>query len=997
MIDPAISPDGTRVCFSYLDDLWDVSINGGIAKRLTSTVGYNNNPEYSPDGKYIAFNSNRDGLQKVYIIPADGGLAKEVSSESLTLHDWFNDSKHILGTMSSPGENSFFVKLNINDNKRPIAISDYADAFASISSDDKTIVFNKRGDPYREAYSGSHNGDLFLYNIENKNFKQLTHTSLTERYPVFSKKNKDIIYYCASDSKVFQIFKTNINDLSKAEQLTNFDLWSPRDLSISDNDIIVFEFFNKIWKYDANTKKAEEIKITIAEDFLNSSINEEINSNTATTFASSPNGKLIVFSYKYDLFAVPTAGGKVKQITYNQAGIEEIIIGHDNETIFFTSYLKGDLKLYKTNIYKLDKIDLVKWSEDKIVKSLSTFNKNIYIRYDKDENRNRIAVMDSSLTSIKDFIPNHHVNSYTVSNDSKYAFFTVYDRKSKASDLYFMDVANKTPRLIHSQLAYISSLALDMHNKALFLTFNSAIHRLDLVTNNEFSNDVDKWDEILKEKRVKIEVKNKEGFNWDNLENRFNTVVNSKNGMWVYPLYTTNDSILYYMSYNRDKNTIRKVKYNGKDDSEVFDANASIGKYEFINDNKGLIYSVKDNLYSCMFPNKKGEMISFKHNYKYDTLKLNKSIFEQVWASMGNGFYDRNMHNQDWQALYNRYSPYTDNLLRVNMLGNVIDEMIGDLNASHTGFYPRREGQTTNKNTAYLGINFDMSKRLKNGIMVSKVYKNSALGDVWGISSGDILLEIDGQEIDEKTSVTDLLVNKVGEILTLKFMKGKTQTLVEVKALSYSEQNNLRYDNWVAERIEMVKKASNGELGYLHIRRMDKQSLEKFKEDLFSKNYYTKGLIIDVRKNGGGNISEDLIDILSKRHNSFTQSRLSDEEPIQFPSSTYEKPLVLLIDEDSFSDAEVFPNIFKYLKMGTIIGMPTSGSVIGTSSTSFMDGSSMRMPRNGWYVIDKDGLKNMEGNPAEPDIVVPHTIKDIIEDNDKQLERAIQELKKMIQ
>jgi len=103
------------------------------------------------------------------------------------------------------------------------------------------------------------------------------------------------------------------------------------------------------------------------------------------------------------------------------------------------------------------------------------------------------------------------------------------------------------------------------------------------------------------------------------------------------------------MSYNRDKNTIRKVKYNGKDDSEVFDANASIGKYEFINDNKGLIYSVKDNLYSCMFPNKKGEMISFKHNYKYDTLKLNKSIFEQVWASMGNGFYDRNMHNQDWQ------------------------------------------------------------------------------------------------------------------------------------------------------------------------------------------------------------------------------------------------------------------------------------------------------------------------------------------------------------
>jgi len=174
---------------------------------------------------------------------------------------------------------------------------------------------------------------------------------------------------------------------------------------------------------------------------------------------------------------------------------------------------------------------------------------------------------------------------------------------------------------------------------------------------------------------------------------------------------------------------------------------------------------------------------------------------------------------------------------------------------------------------------------------------------------------------------------------------------------------------------------------------MDRESLARFKEDLFAKNYYTKALIIDVRGNGGGNIHDELIEILTKKQYAFTQSRYSDETPVAFPSNTYEKPIVLLIDEGSFSDAEIFPILFKHMKLGTIIGMPTSGSVIGTGSVSFMDGSSMRMPSNGWYTMDNT---NMEGTGAKPDILIPHTIDDIIKDNDKQLARAIEELNKLI-
>lgn len=655
MVDPAISPDGSEVCFSYLNDLWVVSIDGGIAKRLSSTSGYDYNPEYSPDGSMIAFNSDRDGVNKIYIIPAKGGLAKAISQERLVFHDWFSDNKHILAGITSPGEYSQLVKVSIEDGKRPVIIAEYGDSFACVSPDDKSIIFNRRGDPYREAYKGSHNGDLFLYDIKKKVYSQLTDTQITERYPVFSHVENDIIYYCASDGKVFQIYKSNIANMSDKEQLTNFDLWSPRDLSISDNDTIVFELFNKICKLNTATKQVEEIKITIAEDFLDSSIVEETNHNKVKSFAISPNGKLVVFNYKYDLFAVPSAGGKVKQITNNQAGIEDIVIGQDNETILFTSYLKGDLKLFKTNINNLDKIEMIKWSQDKRIVSFSSFYDRIFIRYHQGDNRNRIAVMDSNYNKVEDLIKDHNVSSYTVSKDCEYVFYTVYDRQSKASNLYFLDIKKNESRHIHSQLSYISSISLDPANNYLFLSFESGIHKLSLNRFNEFENDEDKWDDILTTKSEKAEHKVAGEFNWQNLDNRFNKIVSADEGMWVYPLFATSDSTLYYMSYSRKNSIIKKISYNGKDDKEVFNANSKIDTFDFINGGKTLYYSTNGSIYNTQLPGSKGEQLAFTHRYKYDKIKLNSSIIEHVWASMANNFYDKNMHEQDWNKLYNRF------------------------------------------------------------------------------------------------------------------------------------------------------------------------------------------------------------------------------------------------------------------------------------------------------------------------------------------------------
>ena len=215
-----------------------------------------------------------------------------------------------------------------------------------------------------------------------------------------------------------------------------------------------------------------------------------------------------------------------------------------------------------------------------------------------------------------------------------------------------------------------------------------------------------------------------------------------------------------------------------------------------------------------------------------------------------------------------------------------------------------------------------------------------------------------------------------------------TDGLVEadIRGLSYSDHYNLYYEDWVEERREIVNDISDNRLGYIHIRRMNQTSLQQFITDLFAENYDKDAIIIDVRFNGGGNISRQLLDILTREQRAFTTRRGYPDKKFKSPGQIWEKPLILLINENSFSDAEIFPILFRQLNLGKVIGMPTGGGVIGTTPYQLMDGSSMRLPRTGWFTID--GV-NMEGTGAMPDILVDHTPEQIILDVDIQLQTAI--------
>ncbi|MDY6915406.1 MAG: S41 family peptidase, partial [Candidatus Cloacimonadota bacterium] len=496
-------------------------------------------------------------------------------------------------------------------------------------------------------------------------------------------------------------------------------------------------------------------------------------------------------------------------------------------------------------------------------------------------------------------------------------------------------------------------------------------------------------------KKEKTEVKNEEikvdkvDIEWEFLDKRIYKIVD--NSGWNFPIHVLNDSTLYFMNNFEDKTRLYKCNYFGKNEELVHDFGKEVENFKYCPSSQKFYYIDSNYLYSLEPSSKKVKMVKSSFEYVYDKYLLNKDIFEQVWSKFGSGFYDPDMHGVDWEKAKKIYGEFTKFAYRPAELSAIVNEMIGDVNASHTGYYPRRDNQAKHIQRAYGGFILDTNDFPKRGIRIKKVFQKSKLTQPYGIEAGDILLEVDGEEVGKGKSIYNTFSNKVGKKINMKFLSGGETKEIAIKGLSYRENYSMYYDNWVEERREKVEKLTDGEIGYLHIRSMNNSSYERFLEDLFAENYDKKALIIDVRNNPGGYIHDRLVEVLTKTSYAKTAPRSAGGRKYKTPGRVWEKPIVLLINENSFSDAEIFPNLFKELHLGKVIGMPTSGSVIGTGQVRFMDGSSMRMPSNGWYSLEDE---NMEGSGVEPDIYVEPTPKQVIEDYDVQLQRAVEELYK---
>jgi tricorn protease len=372
-----------------------------------------------------------------------------------------------------------------------------------------------------------------------------------------------------------------------------------------------------------------------------------------------------------------------------------------------------------------------------------------------------------------------------------------------------------------------------------------------------------------------------------------------------------------------------------------------------------------------------------------------KQVFEEAWRVMKNRFYDPNMHGANWAADKDTYESLLGYISDTEELHNLIMEMIGDMNASHTGIsaggiIPGRAAAEERVQTRHPG--FEMEPDASGVYKVSYIYKKGpADHDYAKLAVGNYVLAVNDKEL--KTSenywrLFNILPGRKFEFLVNSKPSTDGAWTVSLDPLTAAAWSDLQYERWVADRKDMVAKLSNNQIGYLHIKAMDAPSLAKFEEELVE-NQDKQALIIDERFNGGGGIDQELLEILNQRK-AYQSTRNRDSVEVKRPGRAFFGPMVVLQNERSASDAEMFPDGFRRLGLGKIIGVPTMGAVIGTGSFTLMDGSVLRTPGSG--VSNADGV-NLENYGVPPDVLVDNTPSDFLSHHDRQVEKAIEVIK----
>ncbi|HXK50509.1 MAG TPA: S41 family peptidase [Clostridiales bacterium] len=612
----------------------------------------------------------------------------------------------------------------------------------------------------------------------------------------------------------------------------------------------------------------------------------------------------------------------------------------------------------------------------------------VLVYYSVGEKRNMLAVTDIKSGKFTDIETEMYVVDAELSSDGNYAFCQIMEPGLYRTDLYLYDLKKGTKEKIYTSTDWTSNFRLSPDGEFIFYTREGDIFRSGTKYLSDFYFDKDKWKDIFdkNDKKKKDEKEPEPQYEPVNKDLRLTESRLIKNPGSNYILSITKNKDIYYINSFEEKQILRKTDFEAKNDEVITEFKSqNIKDFVLCDSTMTLFYLQDGKIRSFETAQKKTKDTPFNLKYDYSRQEIYWKVFDEAHSILARWFYDPLMHGVDWKKKGSDFSAYLSVNLDGGSFGSIICEMVGDLNSSHTGFYPAKEPDVASLPVASVGAEFDLKSRLEKGLTVGKVFDSSALKTVHGITAGDILLSVDGITITPFTDIYELLVNKTGEKIKLEFLKNGKSMTAEIKGLE--SDYRLKYETWVNEREMMTDRISGGKIGYAHIQGMSEGPLQQFIEDIFAKNFDKEALIIDVRYNGGGYTHDQLIEMLTKRQYALTSERWTGNMKMKAPSDIWDKPSVVLINNRSYSDAEIFPSLYREMGLGKIIGTPTTGDVIGTTHHVLMDGSSMRLPKVGWF--RKDGT-NMEGNGVQPDIYIEPTFTQLLNDDDPELKKAVE-------
>ncbi|MFN2577701.1 MAG: S41 family peptidase [Pyrinomonadaceae bacterium] len=1053
-----------RIAFTYLGDIWAADENGQNPQRLTVNKARDAYPRFSPDGKWIAFSSDRNGNLDVFVIPATGGAAKQLTHHSAddVVLGWTPDGSGVLFS-SQRGEDfmGLLYVVNVNGGMPWRAGPDMGNA-ASFSPDGKRIAYNPKGQVYwRKYYRGAYATDVWVEDVSTKKFSQLTDFDGLDSWPMWA---RDGEIYFVSDRDGGGL--TNIWRVSesggKAEKITAFKSGDVRFPSISsDGRVIVFEHDFGIWKLDTSSKRATPIKLDIEAETEENDSETMAFASQADDYDLAPNSRRLVVSTHGEIFTVPVEEGDVKQLTDSAAREVNVAYSPDGKWVSFVSDRTGREELYVTaadgmgEAQKLTDIDALKlgyhWSPDS--KEIAFTSSDSKLRKVNVTSK-QIAELDASRygnISLPEWSPDGKWLTYSKADESRTTDIYVLassGEEKQPHKVTFDSYDERGPRFSPDgrKLFFVRSDSIGGGGGGGFGNASVQIYSVGLEKLERDPDDPEERPEAEGPQPGAGDAADGAGagrrpagprpphetkMDWPGMKHRTRQITRMPFPIGNYIVAPDGHTIVFVTSEPSAMASL-PVVYSIQDDGRRLTRvtaggppqdgegggggggfGGGLGDLTISRDGRTLFFREREGIYSVPLatgaatgatgargPATGGEAarrrISFNVRVKINHPAEWAEMFGDAWRTMKYRFYDPAMHGMDWDAAKAKYEPLVKDVGDRQELLNIINEMIGELNASHTGAAPAPGGRAAGAaSTGNLGIDLEPDTAAGR-YRVTYIYENGPADKDWvKVNVGDYLIAIGGKQVKAGEEYWALLNDRLNRKVEVTFNNkpsedGAWKARIEtINAMAYS---TLRYDRWVKERRQKVDELSNGRIGYIHIRAMDQPSLRKFEKEI--REFRNKeAMIIDQRWNGGGNIEQELLAILVQREYEVWRPR--GVEASGRPFAGYFGPKVVLQNWRSASNAEMFPAGFRALGLGKVIGTPTMGAVIGTGSYSLIDGSTVRTPGVGVYLADAKHT-NMENYGVQPDIRVDNAPDDNLNGRDRQLETAVEELLKQL-
>lgn len=989
---PGLSPDGQMMAFSYRGDIWTAATAGGVATRLTVNVDHDTRPQFSPDGKWIAFSSNRTGGYDVYVMPAGGGKPRRLTFHSAldNVVDWTPDGKAVLFLSSRDGERTAVNSVDVETGAtHKLTDEKYQSCYGAAMAPDGRSIAVMRGaaSVYRKRYMGGGQTDIWLYVVAEKKYRKLTDWEGQDNFPLWSADGKSVVYV-SERSGSFNLFRKAIAS-GAPQKLTAFTkgmILNP--CAARNSGDLVFEREGRLWLMPKGGKTAP-IDLSCPSDDKENTIERKSVSGGAGDLAVSPDGAKAAFALHGDLFTVGVEkGGEAKALTRTDWIENHPVWSPDGKRIAFLSDRDGYPQLWIMDADGKNAKPLTQGGARKENMRFSPDGKTLFYTYGPYSAK-LFSVLANGGPERK--IDGPGVDSYAVSPDGKWLVYARED-PAESSDLMLVPTdLSQPPVNITRRPGENGGVQWTSDGKTLVYTYrptwrrglDTAIYALSLEkpAENLDEDEPEKKEEKKDEKKpVQIDL--------EDIHTRSKPIATLPNQGGGFGLSPDGKTVIFTAAPDGTRR-FYAVGTDGEGLRALAPATA-VADLQFAKDPKKAFYIGPGGAIRSIGTDGSAGGTSFSADLRVDHEVETRTMFNEAFHALNDYFYDPSLHGAEWDALRPFYQSLVEQTVTPEDLTYVMNQMLGELGASHLGFTIGREG--ADRSTGFLGVELDEAYSGP-GARVTRVVKRTP-GDKpeSKLASGDLILEVNGETVKHNESLYELLEGTTGKLTALRVAKDagdKDSRTVKLKPISGAAFGNALYENWVDERREMVAKASGGKLFYMHIRSMDQTSLDRFERELWGDAQNYAGLVLDVRNNGGGHIDEFLIAALTRKQYARREYRGQEREKPE-PPKVWERPVVLLTNEYSASNSEIFADAFRTLKLGKIVGMPTSASVIGTSSRSLYDGrSSIRIPFVWWRRMDGS---TMENSAVVPDIIVEPGPEDLMSDEDPQLQRAVKVL-----